>query len=129
MEDQSVENALAKFAELQADDIGQSAQGGDRAKRETLAKFISDWHLVAFLGTTGLISPVSPIRLWAPALVHSCFEGMLINDAFSTQDDMRVLVRTATAPRLDDERVLDDLVRTEGWLTLMTFAREAARKF
>ena len=64
-----------------------------------------------------------------PALVHSCFEGMLINDAFSTQDDMRVLVRTATAPRLDDERVLDDLVRTEGWLTLMTFAREAARKF
>ena len=42
---------------------------------------------------------------------------------------MKVILRTATAPNLDDDKVLDDLVRTEGWLTLMTFAREAARKF
>ena len=42
---------------------------------------------------------------------------------------MKVILRAATAPNLDDDKVLDDLVRTEGWLTLMTFAREAARKF
>ena len=39
-----------------------------------------------------------------------------------------MLIRTATAPKIDDERVLDDLMKTEGWMTLMTFAREAARK-
>ena len=42
---------------------------------------------------------------------------------------MGVLIRTATSPNLEDDKVLDDLVRTEGWLTLMTFAREVARKF
>ena len=41
---------------------------------------------------------------------------------------MQVLVRTASAPNLEDDGALDDLVRTDGWLTLMTFARESARK-
>ena len=42
---------------------------------------------------------------------------------------MQILIRAATAPNLEDDKVLDDLLRTGSWLTLMTFAREAARKF
>ena len=65
MEDQSIENVLAKFSELQAYYITESAHGGDRSKREALAKFVSDWHLVAFLGSTGLVSSVSLMRRMA----------------------------------------------------------------
>ena len=41
---------------------------------------------------------------------------------------MRALIRAATAPNLEDDQVLDDLIRTDGWQTVMTFARELARE-
>jgi len=42
-------------------------------------------------------------------------------------DDTKVLVRTATSPRLlEDPSVLDALMKTDGWQTLLTFARESA---
>ncbi|KAI0359004.1 polyubiquitin-tagged protein recognition complex Npl4 component [Trametes cingulata] len=100
LEDQSIEDVLRQLAQIQAYDVPESAHGGELQKRQSLAKFISDWHLIAFLGTTGLIS----------------------------ENDVRVLMRTATAPDLENPTVLDDLLRTEGWLTLMTFARESAPK-
>lgn len=59
LEDQSIENVLHQLAEIEAYDVYVSAQGGDSQKRQALAKFISDWHLIAFLGTTGLINQVS----------------------------------------------------------------------
>ena len=59
MEDQTTQNALSRFAEIQAYDVHESGAGGDRSKRQALAKLISDWHLVAFLGTSGLLGPVS----------------------------------------------------------------------
>ena len=58
LEDQTIEHVLHRFAELEAYDVHPSGAGGDRSKRQALARFLSDWHLVAFLGTTGLISPV-----------------------------------------------------------------------
>lgn len=42
---------------------------------------------------------------------------------------MKVLVRTATSPNLDDPTLLDALIRTEGWQTFMTFTRETIRKY
>jgi nuclear protein localization family protein 4 len=36
-------------------------------------------------------------------------------------------MHVATAPNLDDPTVLDSLLVTESWQTLMTFARESAR--
>jgi hypothetical protein len=43
---------------------------------------------------------------------------------------MKIMIRTATSPaRLEDTDVLNELFRTEGWQTLMTFARETARKY
>ncbi|KAI0374534.1 polyubiquitin-tagged protein recognition complex Npl4 component [Pilatotrama ljubarskyi] len=100
LEDQSIEDVLRQLAQIEAYDVPESAHGGELQKRQSLARFISDWHLIAFLGTTGLIS----------------------------ENDVRVLMRTATAPDLESPTVLDDLLRTEGWLTLMTFARESAPK-
>ena len=41
---------------------------------------------------------------------------------------MRALIRAATAPNLEDDQVLDDLIRTDGWQTVMTFARELLKK-
>ncbi|KAH9919119.1 polyubiquitin-tagged protein recognition complex Npl4 component [Fomitopsis serialis] len=96
LEDQTIERVLHKLAELHAPDIPESARGGDQRQRAVLAEWLSDWHLIAFLGTSQLIST----------------------------DDMNVLIRTATSPNLDDPTVLDALIRTEGWQTLMTFTRE-----
>lgn len=46
-----------------ATDISESrhSSGDDTHKRMELAKWLSDWHLVAFLGTTGLFSEVGGI--------------------------------------------------------------------
>ncbi|OBZ79306.1 Nuclear protein localization protein 4 [Grifola frondosa] len=96
LEDQHIEGVLRELARLGAPDIPQSAHGGDSQKRAALAEWLSDWHLVTFLGTTQLIS----------------------------QDDMKVLLRAATAPNLSDPSVLDELIGTESWHTLMTFTRE-----
>ena len=59
LEDQSIENVLHRLAEIKAFDVRESSQGDDRQKRQALARFLSDWHLVAFIGTTGLVNPVS----------------------------------------------------------------------
>ncbi|KAH7914485.1 NPL4 family-domain-containing protein [Hygrophoropsis aurantiaca] len=100
LEDQTVEKVLGSLSQLGAPDTHDSrhAVPGDAHKRLELAKWLSDWHLVAFLGTTQLFS----------------------------QDDMKVLMRTITSPTLQDPSSLDALMNTEGWHTLMTFTRESA---
>lgn len=42
---------------------------------------------------------------------------------------MKVLLNVATSSNVDDPGVLDPLIRTEGWQTLMTFTREMAREY
>lgn len=60
LEDQSIESVLQELSRLGAPDIPEG--GGDRQRRSDLARYLSDWHLVAFLGTTQLISQVcSPL--------------------------------------------------------------------
>lgn len=42
---------------------------------------------------------------------------------------MKIFLRVASSPQLlEDSTVLDSLITTEGWQTLMTFTREMARK-
>ncbi|KAI0803035.1 NPL4 family-domain-containing protein [Irpex lacteus] len=96
IEDQSVEKVLKELSRLHAPDILPGS--GASHNRSELAHYLSDWHLVAFLGTTQLVS----------------------------QEDMKVLLRVASAPDLDDPSVTDALFSTESWQTLMTFARETA---
>jgi len=49
---------MRSLNELGAPDIPTSG-GGDAHRRLELAKWLSDWHLVTFLGTCGLLSEVS----------------------------------------------------------------------
>ncbi|TFK57582.1 polyubiquitin-tagged protein recognition complex Npl4 component [Heliocybe sulcata] len=98
LEDQSIEDVLRALVNLQAPEIEPGTHSKDYQRRSDLLKFLSDWHLVAFLGTSQLFS----------------------------EADLKVLAKTATAPNLDDPELLDSLLRTESWNTLMTFARETA---
>lgn len=40
---------------------------------------------------------------------------------------MKVLIKVASAQSLDDPAVLDPLIGTDSWQTIITFARESAR--
>ncbi|KAG6820750.1 hypothetical protein H0H93_012014 [Arthromyces matolae] len=101
LEDQSVEGVMSALSNLGAPDIPESqfAKPGEFQKRKDLATYLSDWHLVAFLGSSQLLSP----------------------------EDMKVLVATVSRPDLLVEMsALDQLIATDGWQTLMTFTRESA---
>jgi len=101
LEDQSIEKVLQALHRLGAPDILPSTHStsADTHKRIELAKWLSDWHLIAFLGTTGLIP----------------------------EADVNLMMRTASLPNLlENTTLLDPLLTTEGWQTLMTFTRESA---
>jgi nuclear protein localization protein 4 homolog len=61
LEDQSIENVLKDLTRLSAPDISHKTI--DYQKRLALAEWLSDWHLVSFLGTTQLMSPVERLLL------------------------------------------------------------------
>ncbi|KAI0067936.1 polyubiquitin-tagged protein recognition complex Npl4 component [Artomyces pyxidatus] len=98
LEDQKIERVLESLNKLHAPDVHDSRHDTDSHRRLELAKWLSDWHLAAFLGASGLFS----------------------------EADSKVLVHVASAPSLDDPSVLDPLLATDSWQTLMTFARESA---
>jgi nuclear protein localization protein 4 homolog len=52
---------MSTLASLDAPNIqdSQRTKPGEAYKRIELAKWLSDWHLIMFLGTTQLFSPVS----------------------------------------------------------------------
>lgn len=60
LESQRIEDVLAALLRLNAPDIPLSEQSDhdDFEKRLNLARWLSDWHLIAFLQTTGLFSEV-----------------------------------------------------------------------
>ncbi|KAN0100817.1 NPL4 family domain containing protein [Tylopilus felleus] len=96
LEDQQVDSTLSTLNRLGTPTLEDMR---NEAKRLEVAKWLSDWHLIVFLGTTQLLSP----------------------------GDMKILIRTATSSRLlEDPSALDDLMKTDGWQTLITFARESA---
>lgn len=96
LEDQSTEGVIRELAKLNAPEV-TTRSGGDPSKKRALAEWISDWHLIAFLATTQLISP----------------------------GDIQTLLEVATSPRLfDDLSVLDRVLNSDGWQTLMTFTKE-----
>ncbi|KAL1740782.1 NPL4 family-domain-containing protein [Schizophyllum fasciatum] len=101
LEDQTVEGLLGALARLDAPNILPSAHApaGESPKRTELTRFLSDWHLVAFLETTQLMSV----------------------------DDIKVLMRAVSSPvLLREPALLDPVLQCEGWHTLMTFTRESA---
>lgn len=99
LEDQSTENVLSNLVTLEATDSNtwNLAKPEEFQKKIKLAKWLSDWHLIFFLGTTQVFS----------------------------SNDINVLVRTMSNPRLlEDPSLMDPLLTTESWQTLMAFAQE-----
>ena len=46
------------------------------------------------------------------------------------QEDMKVLIRVASSANvIEDPSLLDSLLDSEGWQTVMAFTRESARKY
>ncbi|KAH9050459.1 polyubiquitin-tagged protein recognition complex Npl4 component [Lactarius hengduanensis] len=79
LENQSIEQVMRSLNELSAPDVQVSRQDANTHRRLELAKWLSDWHLVTFLGNSGLLS----------------------------EADIVVFLRVATAPDLNDPTVLD----------------------
>ncbi|KAA1468500.1 polyubiquitin-tagged protein recognition complex Npl4 component [Dentipellis sp. KUC8613] len=98
LEDQRIESVLATLNSLHAPEVQDSRHDTNVVRRMNLIKWLSDWHLVAFLGTSGLFSGA----------------------------DMKTLAQVASAPSIDDPAVLDPLIHSDSWQTLITFARESA---
>ncbi|KAF9481681.1 polyubiquitin-tagged protein recognition complex, Npl4 component [Pholiota conissans] len=95
IEDQTVDNVMAQLRKLDAPSLHP---GVDTYKKIDLAKWLSDWHLIAFLETSQLFSP----------------------------GDIEVLMRTLSSPSLlQDPKNIDPVLSTDGWQTLMTFTRES----
>ena len=124
---------MRSLNELGAPDVQPSRRdagdGSNAHRRLELAKWLSDWHLLSFLGTSGLVSEV----IIMPPLLFFCVFIMLTRWMFHpalpfTQADAKVLIRVATSPNMENNpTVLDALLETESWQTLATFARESAR--
>lgn len=57
-EPQDVQKLLRMLSDLHAPDVQESKYGGDSTSQASLAKWLSDWHLISFLGTTQLMSQV-----------------------------------------------------------------------
>jgi nuclear protein localization family protein 4 len=120
LENQRIEDVLSTLSQLGASDIsvGHHSAGGDSHKRIELAKWLSDWHLLAFLGTTGLFSDVRTHVFKVVKQLIYCRK----------QNDMKVFMQTASSQNLlEDVTLLDPLLATDGWQSLVTFARELAR--
>jgi nuclear protein localization family protein 4 len=100
LEDQSIEGVIKELAKLNAPEIIPGS-GGDHSKKRALAEWMSDWHLITFLATTQLFSP----------------------------GDTKTLLEVASSPNLfDDLSVLDKVLHSDGWQTLITFTREMGCK-
>lgn len=100
LEDQSIEGVIKELAKLNAPEV-PPGNGGDHSKRRALAEWMSDWHLIAFLETTQLFSP----------------------------EDTKTLIQVASSPNLlNDLSVLDKVLQSDGWQTLMTFTKEMSCK-
>lgn len=55
LEDQQIESVLGSINSIGMPSLEDTLNG---AKRLEVAKWLSDWHLIAFLETTQLLSPV-----------------------------------------------------------------------
>jgi nuclear protein localization family protein 4 len=65
-----VQHVLQELHRLRAFDVVDSRHGQtaeDATRRVQLAHWLSDWHLVSFIGTVDLFSPVSTFGVYTRA--------------------------------------------------------------
>ncbi|KZW02624.1 polyubiquitin-tagged protein recognition complex, Npl4 component [Exidia glandulosa HHB12029] len=97
---QTPDKLFSSLREAHAPDVTDSKQGltpDHRQQRATLARLLSDWHLLAFLDGMGIMG-----------------------------DDIKAVVRAATAQSLEEPTLLDGVLQTDGWRNLMAITAESA---
>lgn len=101
LEDQSTERVIKELVKLNATEVTPGS-GGNYSKKRALAEWMSDWHLIAFLETTQLFP----------------------------HEDIRTLIQVASSPNLlNDLTMLDKVLQSDGWKTLMAFTGEIGCKW
>lgn len=118
IEYQDVQRVLKDLARLRAPEItgDQNYARKEPGLFHQLIEYLSDWHLVTFLPSTGLISEVkfsSPSVLTWPVLTR-------------VQDARKLLVRAAASASSGDPKLFYEFFQTNSWETLMTFTKENA---
>lgn len=104
MEEQTTDRLFSKLGKLGASSIVDSrieASFDSRRAREKVAKWLSDWHLLAYWNQVGFLGKA----------------------------DIKELARIATSPNLEEPSLLDGLLENDGWQTLMTVVADSTRKF
>ena len=75
---------MRSLNELGAPDVQPSRRdagdGGNAHRRLELAKWLSDWHLLSFLGTSGLLSEVTNVPHF---FFFSCMRDAHSNECFT----------------------------------------------
>ncbi len=87
------------FQQLLASGAAELQPGAGGEKRRKAVEWLSDWHLLAFLQTTGLVGEEEMRQMIAVAIKHEQPEGL---------------------------QALDALLASPGWQTLVTIAKESA---
>ncbi|EJD55096.1 polyubiquitin-tagged protein recognition complex, Npl4 component [Auricularia subglabra TFB-10046 SS5] len=89
-------SSLRQANALDVVDSRQGPGGEHQRKRTTVALLLSDWHLLAFMDSMGIMG-----------------------------DDMRPIIRAATAANLEEPSLLDGAVSTDGWRNFMAIIAES----
>lgn len=112
---------LEELGRLEAPLVLDSRHGGgfvERQRRIALAERLSDWHLLTYWRQIGFINEVGVTRIpFGPELTEWY------------QRDIAQLAKIATSPNLEEDNILDPLLGSDGWQTLMTIVKESRRKF
>ncbi|KAG9032322.1 nuclear protein localization protein 4 [Tulasnella sp. JGI-2019a] len=93
-ENQDMSEVIKELSRLKAPQLAPG-QGTDATSK--VVKYLSDWHLIAFLGGSGVLS----------------------------ESDLQTLVKAITHPEISTPNALDPVLKTEGWHTLMAIAGES----
>jgi nuclear protein localization family protein 4 len=130
LEDQTIESVIRSLSKLDAPDLtdltDSSARDKSPQKLQELVDYLSDWHLIAFLGTTQLISDVrASLREFDRISIDiDQFHFSIRN----LQNDMKILAKAASSTNADNGKGFEEVFKTDSWQTLMTFTRENSRK-
>lgn len=132
LHDQSLELVVAQLSRIIRDSdasVGEVTTWPPRIKDE-VGRWLSDWHLVAFLCMQGLFSLVSIVssgHLFTH--YHIAGNGVVPNRSkrLTTKGEQQLLCRAATQhAHPKDKHAMDELLHSGGWQTLLTIAESSA---
>ncbi|KZT52815.1 polyubiquitin-tagged protein recognition complex, Npl4 component [Calocera cornea HHB12733] len=92
IENQDISKVVSELSRLGANAVLSPRDARTNpAKAQQIIAYLSDWHLLCFLGTVGILPP----------------------------EDMRVIAAAVTAPNLKSTEGMEAIAKRDGWQTLM----------